>query len=112
LQKWVGKWNDLAVDQHLLIALSAPRPVFVSGGLEDQWSDPRGQFLALVAAGPVYRLLGAKDLGVTEMPALDKPVADGSLAYHYHSSGHTVLPADWKIFFDFADRHYKTATKK
>jgi hypothetical protein len=112
LQKWVGKWNDLAVDQHMLIALSAPRPVFVSGGIKDQWSDPKGQFLALVAAGPVYRLLGAKDLGATEMPALDKPVAEGSLAYHYHSSGHTVLPADWKILFDFADRHYKAATKK
>jgi hypothetical protein len=53
-----------------------------------------------------------KDLGVTEMPALDRPVTAGSLAYHYHSSGHTVLPADWKIFFDFADRHYKAATKK
>jgi hypothetical protein len=112
LQKYVGKWNDLAVDQHMLIALSAPRPVFVSGGVKDQWSDPKGQFLALVAAGPVYRLLGAKDLGVTEMPALDKPVADGSLAYHYHSSGHTVLPDDWKIFFAFADRHYKASAKK
>jgi hypothetical protein len=111
LQKWVGKWDDLAVDQHMLIALSAPRPVFVSGGIKDQWSDPKGQFLALVAAGPVYRLLGAQDLGVTQMPALDKPVAEGSLAYHYHSSGHTVLPADWKVFFDFADRHYKAATK-
>jgi hypothetical protein len=65
-----------------------------------------------VAAGPVYRLLGAKDLGVTEMPALDKPVAEGSLSYHYHSSGHTVLPADWKLFFDFADRHYKAAAKQ
>ncbi len=112
LQKWVGKWNDLPVDQHMLIALSAPRPVFVSGGIKDQWSDPKGQFLALVAAGPVYRLLGAKDLGVTRMRALDEPVADGSLAYHYHSSGHAVLPADWKIFFEFADRHYKAAAKK
>jgi hypothetical protein len=112
LQKWVGRWNDLAVDQHLLIALSAPRPVFVSGGVKDQWSDPKGQFLSLVAAGPVYRLLGAKDLGVTEIPALDKPVAEGSLAYHYHSSGHTVLPADWKIFFDFAYRHNKAAKKQ
>jgi hypothetical protein len=107
LQKWVGKWNDLAVDQHMLIALSAPRPVLVSGGIKDQWSDPKGQFLALVAAGPVYRLLGGRDLGITQMPALDEPVAEGSLAYHYHSSGHMVLPADWKIFFDFAERHYK-----
>jgi (4-O-methyl)-D-glucuronate---lignin esterase len=111
LQNWVGKWNDLTVDQHMLIALSAPRPVFVSGGLADQWSDPKGQFLAMVEAGQVYRLLGAKDLGVTELPALDKPVADGSLGYHYHSSGHTVLPADWKTFLDFADRHHKAAGK-
>ena len=112
LQKWAGKWNDLAVDQHMLIALSAPRPVFVSGGIKDQWSDPKGQFLALLAAGPVYRLLGAQGLGVTELPALDRPVAGGDLAYHYHSGGHAVLPADWKTFFDFADRYYKAATKK
>jgi hypothetical protein len=58
------------------------------------------------------RYNGEKDLGVIQLPALDKPVADGSLAYHYHSSGHTVLPADWKIFFSFADRHYKAATEQ
>ena len=111
LQKWVGKWNDLPVDQHMLIALCAPRPVYVNGGLTDQWSDPKGEFLALAAAGPVYRLLGAKDLGVTEVPELDKPVTTGSLAFHYHSGGHTAVPADWKAFLDFADRHYKAATR-
>jgi hypothetical protein len=99
-QKWAGRWNDLPVDQHMLIALCAPRPVYVNGGLKDQWSDPKGEFLALVAAGPVYRLLGAKDLGIT-----DKPVTTGSLAFHYHSSGHTAVPADWKAFLDFADGH-------
>ena len=111
LQKWVGKWDDLPVDQHMLIALCAPRPVYVNGGLTDQWSDPKGEFLALVAAGPVYRLLGAKDLGVTEVPELDKPVTSGSLAFHYHSSGHTAVPADWKAFLDFAERHYKAQAK-
>lgn len=111
LQKWVGKWNDLPVDQHLLIALCAPRPVYVNGGLSDQWSDPKGEFLAMVGAGPVYRLLGAKDLGVTELPPLDKPVTGGDLAFHYHSSGHTAVPADWKAFLDFADRHFKAAAK-
>ena len=107
LQKYVGKWNDLPVDQHLLIALSAPRPVYVNGGLSDQWSDPKGEFFSLVAAGPVYRLLGAKDLGVTELPSLDQPITNGRLAFHYHSSGHTAVPADWQAFLDFAERHYK-----
>ena len=79
LQKWVGKWNELPVDQHLLIALCAPRPVYVNGGLTDQWSDPKGEALAMIAAGRVYRLLGAKDLGIMKVPPLDKPIATGSL---------------------------------
>lgn len=111
-QKWVGKWNELPVDQHMLIALCAPRPVYVNGGLTDQWSDPKGEFLALVAAGPVYRLLGAKDLGATDLPPLDKPVTSGDLAFHYHSSGHTAVPADWKAFLDFAERHFQAANGK
>jgi hypothetical protein len=110
-QKWVGKWNDLPVDQHMLIALCAPRLVYVNGGLTDQWSDPKGEFFAMAAAGPVYRLLGAKDLGVSEVPELDKPITSGSLAFHYHSSGHTAVPADWRAFLDFAERHYKDARR-
>jgi hypothetical protein len=110
LQKWVGKWNELPVDQHMLIALSAPRPVYVNGGLKDQWSDPKGEFLSLVAAGPVYRLLGAKDLGTSELPALDTPVTNGDLAFHYHSGGHAALPSDWTAFLDFADRHFGRIT--
>jgi len=109
LQKWVGRWNDLPVDQHMLIALSAPRSVYVNGGLTDQWSDPKGEFLSMVAAGPVYRLLGKKDLGTTELPPLDTPLTGGALAFHYHSSGHTATPADWKAFLDFAERHFRQA---
>ena len=90
LQKWVGRWDELPVDQHMLIALCAPRAVYITGGLTDQWSDPKGEFLALVAAGPVYRLLGAKDLGVSELPPLDRPVTGGDLGFHYHSGGHTA----------------------
>lgn len=106
LQKYVGKWNDLPVDQHMLIALCAPRPVYVNGGLTDQWSDPKGEFLSMVAAGPVYKLLGKQDLGTSELPSLDQPLTSGDLAFHYHSSGHTAVPADWKLFLDFADRHF------
>jgi hypothetical protein len=107
LQKWVGRWNDLPVDQHMLIALSAPRPIYVNGGLSDQWSDPKGEFLSLVGAGPVYRLLGANDLGVTDLPPLDQPITTGHLAFHYHSRGHTAVPADWQAFLSFADRHVR-----
>ena len=112
LQKWAGRWDELPVDQHMLIALCAPRPVYVNGGLTDQWSDPKGEFLAMVAAGPVYRLLGGKDLGVTELPPLDAPVTGGDLAFHYHSGGHMAVPADWKAFLDFAERHFRTRTAK
>ena len=106
-QKYAGHWNEMPVDAHMLIALSAPRPVLVSGGSGDQWSDPRGEFLAMVAAGPVWRLLGKSDLGTTELPALDVPVAAGTLAYLDHEGPHTINPLDWKTFLDFADRHLK-----
>jgi hypothetical protein len=109
LQKWVGRWDELPVDQHMLIALCAPRPVFVTGGVSDQWSDPKGEFLALEAAGPVYELLGAKGLGVKELPSLDRPVIDGDLGFHYHSGGHTTTPADWKAFLEFAERQFREA---
>jgi hypothetical protein len=107
LQKWVGRWSDLPVDQHMLIALSAPRPVYVNGGLTDQWSDPKGEFLSMVAAGPVYRLLGKRDLGTSELPPLDSPLVTGDLGFLYHSGGHAATAADWKLFLDFADRHFK-----
>jgi hypothetical protein len=104
-QKYAGHWNDMPVDAHLLIALSAPRPVFITGGTQDQWADPKGEFLAEVAAGPVYRLLGRKDLGTSELPPLDTPLIAGDLGFHYHTGGHTIAAADWKAFLDFADGH-------
>jgi hypothetical protein len=112
LQRWAGRWDEVPVDQHMLLALCAPRPVYVNGGLSDQWSDPVGEFLALVAAGPMYRLVGAKDLGVSELPPLDAPVTGGDLAFHYHSGGHMAVPADWKAFLDFADRHFRARKAK
>ena len=106
LQQWVGRWNDMPVDAHMLIALSAPRPVFITGGTTDQWADPVGMFKAAVAAGPVYRLLGKKDLGTTDLPALDTPLTTGDLGWHYHTGGHTATQADWKAFLQFLEKYF------
>ncbi len=110
-QKYSGHWNQMPVDAHLLIALNAPRQVFITGGTQDLWADPRGEFLAEVAAGPVYRLLGKKDLGTTEGPPLDTPLITGDLGFHYHTGGHTITPADWAAFLDFADRHLQPVNR-
>jgi hypothetical protein len=105
-QQYSGRWNDMPVDAHMLIALSAPRPVFITGGTADQWADPVGMFKAAVAAGPVYRLLGRKDLGTAELPALDTPLTSGDIGWHYHTGGHTATPADWKAFLTFLAKYF------
>jgi len=106
-RKYSTRWNDLPVDSHMLIALNAPHPVFITGGTQDQWADPHGMFLAAVAAGSVYRLLGEWDLGTKELPPLDTPVNDGNLGFHYHTGPHSITAADWKAFLDFAGRFLK-----
>jgi hypothetical protein len=105
-------WNDLPVDSHELIAMCAPRPVFLSTGQGgyaaepngDSWVDARGTFMAAVAAGPVYRLLGKKDIGATVYPPIETLLADGDVAFRQHSYGHTDVP-NWPFFLDFAARH-------
>jgi hypothetical protein len=105
---------DLPVDNHELIALAAPRPVFIGGGAivgdgyadphGDAWADPRGMFLAEVAAGPVYRLLGKEDLGTTVFPPMETALTKGELAFREHPDGHTPVP-NWPAFLDFASRY-------
>jgi hypothetical protein len=100
-------WGDLPVDSHELIALCAPRPVFISSGDKgDAWVDVRGMFMAAVAAGPVYKLLGKKDLGTTAFPALETGLLDGEIAFRQHSGGHTPMP-NWPTFITFAARYFK-----
>jgi len=106
-QQYAGKWSAMPVDAHMLIALSAPRPVFITGGTADQWADPVGEFLAGVGAGPVFTLLGKKDLGVTTLPPLDTPVTAGDIGWHYHTGGHLATPADWSAFLTFLDKYFK-----
>jgi len=101
--------NDLPVDGHELIALCAPRPVFISSGsqqVEGGWVDARGMFLAAVGAGPVYKLLGQKDLGTQEFPPMETALTDGDVAFRQHTGGHTTGP-NWAVFLVFAERYAK-----
>lgn len=106
LQKYADHVEQLPVDTHELIALIAPRPVYVTGGETDRWADPKGEFFACVGAGPVYRLLGAQDMGTDQMPPLDHPLV-GAVAYHIHTGGHAVTAYDWDQFLAFADKHLR-----
>jgi hypothetical protein len=111
-QRYPGHWNDMPVDTHEIIALNAPHPVFIGGGTQDQWADPRGEFLGAVAAGPVYRLVGKSGLETTNGPPIDTPLIKGDLGFHYHTGGHTITLSDWNAFLDFADKYFKPANAK
>lgn len=100
--------NDLPVDAHELVALCAPRPVFISVGapdVEGQWIDAKGMFLAGVHAGPVYELLGKKGLGTHEFPPQETALTDGDIAFRQHEGGHTVGP-NWPFFLEYAKRYF------
>jgi hypothetical protein len=101
--------KDLPVDSHELIALAAPRPLFIGAGNPEQgdaWVDPRGMFMATVAASPVYRLLGKRALDTDVFPPIETPLTAGELAYRQHAGGHTSGP-NWATFLDFAARYFE-----
>lgn len=101
--------NDLPVDAHQLVALCAPRPVFISSGsahVEGQWVDAKGMFLGGMYAGPVYRLLGKNDLGAKEFPAQETTLTDGEIAFRQHEGGHTAGP-NWPYFIRYASRYFE-----
>jgi hypothetical protein len=116
--KYTGRWDALPVDSHELVALCAPRPVFISAGngpgavnpdgtveINDAWVDARGSFLAALHAGPVYRLLGKRGVSGSEFPPIDTAVIAGDVGFRQHTAGHTPNPT-WPTFLEFADRYF------
>ena len=105
------KYDDneaaLPVDQHELLALIAPRPLYVASASEDRGADPKGEFLALVNAQPVYRLFGERGLGTDQFPAPDRALRGDRLGYHLRPGVHDITPYDWVQYLEFADRHLK-----
>ena len=100
-----GKNVDaLPLDQHALLALIAPRPVHVGSAEDDRWADPRGEFLALKTAEPVYQLYGKAGLGVENLPAPERPIFGDGMAYHLRRGEHDMTAYDWATYLDFADR--------
>ena len=92
------------IDSHMLVALIAPRPVLLQTGDTDRWSDPKGEFLAAVAAGPVYKLLGKQGLETDTMPQASEPILH-SIGYYMHAGGHGTIPSDWDQYFAFMKMH-------
>jgi hypothetical protein len=106
------KYNDnevaLPVDQHTLLALIAPRPLYVASASEDQWADPNGEFLSAKHAEPVYRLLGASSNLPDKQPPADTPVGE-SIGYHLRTGPHNLTEYDWQQYLNFADQHLKNS---
>lgn len=105
-KEYAGQEDRIPVDQHELLALIAPRPLYVASATQDLWADPRGEFLGAKGAEPVYRLFGREGLGIDEPPSPDRPVG-GTIGYHRRSGPHALTAYDWEQYLAFADRHMR-----
>ncbi|MCP4257406.1 MAG: acetylxylan esterase [Planctomycetes bacterium] len=105
--KFVNNEEDLPVDQHMLLACIAPRPVYVHSGVADTWADGRGEYLSAYHASEVYRLLGKKGLSSESSPPVGEAIIESDVGYHIRKGGHSIEMYDWQRFMDFADYHLK-----
>lgn len=105
-KEYNGQADKLPVDQHMLLALMAPRPLYVASAVDDTWADPKGEFLSAKNAEPVYALFGKKGMGVSEMPRVNEPVGE-TIHYHIRTGGHGITLYDWKQYLAFADQQFK-----
>ncbi len=105
--KFMEQEDDLPIDQHMLLATIAPRPVYVHSSTGDTWADPRGEYLSAYHASEVYRLLGKKGLESEASPAVGEPVIESDVGYHVREGGHSIEHYDWIQFMKFADFHFK-----
>ncbi len=101
-----NKEENLPVDQHQLLALIAPRPLYVASAEEDQWADPKGEFLSTFYATPVYNLYGKKGIETIEMPEVNQPVQN-TVAYHIRTGKHDVTDYDWEQYIKWAKQELK-----
>ena len=104
--KYADHVDQFPVDAHMLLALIAPRPVLLQTGDTDRWSDPKGEFLAAVAATPVFKLLGEEGIDTAQMPPAGIPILH-TLGFFMHAGGHGMIPSDWEQFNKFLEMHLK-----
>ena len=105
-KKYSNNEDALPVDQHMLLALIAPRALYIACADEDLWGDPKGSYLSLYHALPVYQLLKTHSTLPEIMPPLDTPVVSGNVGFHIRNGGHNMLLKDWNWFMDFADKTF------
>jgi hypothetical protein len=109
---YIDRENELPFDQHMLLGLIAPRPVYVASATKDSLADPKGEFLTAVHAEPIYRLFDLRGIETSAWPPQPDKSIGHSIGYHLRNGEHAITKYDWQQYLDFADRQFKTPLSK